>query len=52
MGNIILYVEVNKKVKLKFNVFDDDEEKLILKFLKKLDDFYLDDEINIVIWIF
>lgn len=43
---------MNKKVKLKFNVFDDDEEKLILKFLKKLDDFYLDDEINIVIWIF
>lgn len=48
----MLYVEVSKEVELKFNVLDDGKEKLVLKFLKKLDDFYLDDEVNIVRWIF
>lgn len=48
----MLYVEVNKEVELKFNVLDDGKEKLMLKFLKKLDDFYLNDEINMVRWIF
>lgn len=48
----MLYVEVSKEVELKFNVLDDGKEKLVLKFLKKLFDFYLDDEVNIVRWIF
>lgn len=49
-GNTTLHVEANKKVKLKFNVSDDDEEKPTLKLLKKPDEFYLDDETNTAIW--
>lgn len=49
-GNTTLYVELNKKVEFKFNVSDDGQKNPTIIFLKKPDNFELDDETNTVIW--